>query len=198
MKVIDVLLEMRRYRMGLIQTPEQLRFSYLAIIEGSKSNLYDNGKVPSISSHISPNSHVNDENELRSTLPESSPRNRSTTSGSDEDLSLDGNEDSVSHLSDKVISSENASDSTMKSPDFEMRQRVREEKRKRTTEKIKEIKEKQKEAEKRSRIKASLVKYSSYAFGVVFLIGLGFAIYNKSIFDSSVDSSEHVSLDVEL
>ena len=26
---------MRRYRMGLIQTPDQLRFSYLAIIEGS-------------------------------------------------------------------------------------------------------------------------------------------------------------------
>lgn len=30
-----MLLEMRKYRMGLIQTPDQLRFSYLAIIEGS-------------------------------------------------------------------------------------------------------------------------------------------------------------------
>ncbi|XP_015925582.1 tyrosine-protein phosphatase non-receptor type 1 [Parasteatoda tepidariorum] len=30
------LLEMRHYRMGLIQTPDQLRFSYLAIIEGAK------------------------------------------------------------------------------------------------------------------------------------------------------------------
>lgn len=27
---------MRHYRMGLIQTPDQLRFSYLAIIEGAK------------------------------------------------------------------------------------------------------------------------------------------------------------------
>lgn len=27
---------MRRYRMGLIQTPDQLRFSYAAIIEGAK------------------------------------------------------------------------------------------------------------------------------------------------------------------
>lgn len=27
---------MRKYRMGLIQTPEQLRFSYQAIIEGAK------------------------------------------------------------------------------------------------------------------------------------------------------------------
>ncbi|XP_011140431.2 tyrosine-protein phosphatase non-receptor type 2 isoform X1 [Harpegnathos saltator] len=34
--VRDVLLEMRKYRMGLIQTPDQLRFSYAAIIEGAK------------------------------------------------------------------------------------------------------------------------------------------------------------------
>ncbi|XP_075229013.1 tyrosine-protein phosphatase non-receptor type 1-like isoform X2 [Lycorma delicatula] len=36
--VRDVLLEMRRHRMGLIQTVEQLRFSYLAIIEGLKDD----------------------------------------------------------------------------------------------------------------------------------------------------------------
>lgn len=34
--VKKVLLDMRKFRMGLIQTPDQLRFSYLAIIEGSK------------------------------------------------------------------------------------------------------------------------------------------------------------------
>ena len=34
--VMDVLVDMRRYRMGLIQTPDQLRFSYLALIEGAK------------------------------------------------------------------------------------------------------------------------------------------------------------------
>ncbi|XP_008556154.1 tyrosine-protein phosphatase non-receptor type 1 isoform X1 [Microplitis demolitor] len=34
--VKEVLLEMRRSRMGLIQTPDQLRFSYAAIIEGAK------------------------------------------------------------------------------------------------------------------------------------------------------------------
>jgi len=39
--VQEVLLEMRRFRMGLIQTPDQLRFSYWAIIEGS--NKYLNG-----------------------------------------------------------------------------------------------------------------------------------------------------------
>lgn len=31
-----VLLDMREYRMGLIQTPDQLRFSYMAVIEGVK------------------------------------------------------------------------------------------------------------------------------------------------------------------
>lgn len=32
----QVLLEMRKYRMGLIQTADQLRFSYLAVTEGAK------------------------------------------------------------------------------------------------------------------------------------------------------------------
>ncbi|VVC86357.1 tyrosine-protein phosphatase non-receptor type 61F-like isoform X2 [Leptidea sinapis] len=32
----EVLVEMRNYRMGLIQTPDQLRFSYQAVIEGAK------------------------------------------------------------------------------------------------------------------------------------------------------------------
>lgn len=37
-----VLLDMREYRMGLIQTPDQLRFSYMAVIEGSKLILTSN------------------------------------------------------------------------------------------------------------------------------------------------------------
>ncbi|NXI36748.1 PTN2 phosphatase, partial [Galbula dea] len=36
-----VLLGMRRYRMGLIQTSDQLRFSYLAVIEGAKFIMED-------------------------------------------------------------------------------------------------------------------------------------------------------------
>lgn len=34
--VQKVLLDMREYRMGLIQTPNQLRFSYMAIMDGAK------------------------------------------------------------------------------------------------------------------------------------------------------------------
>ncbi|KAF7654655.1 hypothetical protein LDENG_00066640 [Lucifuga dentata] len=37
-----VLLDMRERRMGLIQTPDQLRFSYMAVIEGAKIILNDN------------------------------------------------------------------------------------------------------------------------------------------------------------
>ena len=39
----DLVLEMRRYRMGLIQTAEQLRFSYLAIMEGAEPFIKANG-----------------------------------------------------------------------------------------------------------------------------------------------------------
>lgn len=37
--VLEVLLDMRRYRMGLIQTPDQLRFSYQAIVHGGRQRL---------------------------------------------------------------------------------------------------------------------------------------------------------------
>uniref|UniRef100_A0A3P9LL27 Tyrosine-protein phosphatase non-receptor type n=1 Tax=Oryzias latipes TaxID=8090 RepID=A0A3P9LL27_ORYLA len=39
--VLKVLLDMRKYRMGLIQTADQLRFSYMAVIEGAKLILKD-------------------------------------------------------------------------------------------------------------------------------------------------------------
>ncbi|KAM4609849.1 tyrosine-protein phosphatase non-receptor type 1 [Polymixia lowei] len=40
-RIQDELLAMRRYRMGLIQTADQLRFSYLAVIEGAKCIMGD-------------------------------------------------------------------------------------------------------------------------------------------------------------
>lgn len=44
----SMLLSMRNYRMGLIQTPDQLRFSYLAIIEGGKRLLSDEDSTLSV------------------------------------------------------------------------------------------------------------------------------------------------------
>ncbi|XP_063372916.1 tyrosine-protein phosphatase non-receptor type 61F-like [Cydia amplana] len=51
LSVQEVLLEMRKDRMGLIQTPEQLRFSYQAIIEGAK-RLDPNYKEPQMEESI--------------------------------------------------------------------------------------------------------------------------------------------------
>lgn len=45
----DVLIEMRHFRMGLVQTPDQLRFSYLAILEGLKPETAVNGSAVRIS-----------------------------------------------------------------------------------------------------------------------------------------------------
>jgi tyrosine-protein phosphatase non-receptor type 2 len=55
--VKQLLLNMRKYRMGLIQTPDQLRFSYMAIIEGAKYTKGDsNIQVNSVS--LVSNNHV--------------------------------------------------------------------------------------------------------------------------------------------
>ncbi|XP_015127199.1 tyrosine-protein phosphatase non-receptor type 1 isoform X3 [Diachasma alloeum] len=49
--VRDVLVEMRRSRVGLIQTPDQLRFSYAAIIEGSRGLPSNNVNGATIENH---------------------------------------------------------------------------------------------------------------------------------------------------
>lgn len=47
-----VLLDMRKYRMGLIQTPDQLRFSYMAVIEGAKFIMGDSTIQVNIYFHV--------------------------------------------------------------------------------------------------------------------------------------------------
>ncbi|XP_014678310.1 PREDICTED: tyrosine-protein phosphatase non-receptor type 2-like isoform X2 [Priapulus caudatus] len=44
LRVQKVLLSLRKYRMGLIQTPDQLRFSYVAILEGLKALVGKDGQ----------------------------------------------------------------------------------------------------------------------------------------------------------
>lgn len=48
-----ILLDMRRYRMGLIQTADQLRFSYMAVKEGAKYSMGDS----SVQVHHHPSQH---------------------------------------------------------------------------------------------------------------------------------------------
>lgn len=48
----NILLDMRKYRMGLIQTPDQLRFSYMAVLEGAKHIMGDSTvQVPARHTH---------------------------------------------------------------------------------------------------------------------------------------------------
>ncbi|KAG7475233.1 tyrosine-protein phosphatase non-receptor type 2 [Solea senegalensis] len=58
-----VLLDMREYRMGLIQTPDQLRFSYMAVIEGAKLILTDNTATQQ-NKHLLENKHSSLESDL--------------------------------------------------------------------------------------------------------------------------------------
>ncbi|XP_054274518.1 tyrosine-protein phosphatase non-receptor type 2-like isoform X2 [Macrosteles quadrilineatus] len=67
-KVRDILLDMRRQRMGLIQTPDQLRFSYLAILEGMKTDWDSINDNDPVEEEVNAN-HVNYDDEEPPPLP---------------------------------------------------------------------------------------------------------------------------------
>ncbi|KAL3284194.1 hypothetical protein HHI36_018358 [Cryptolaemus montrouzieri] len=70
--VKEILLDMRKYRMGLIQTPEQLRFSYQAIIEGAKKLLDPNASPTEIANYIISNNSYEENNISSSSSDEES------------------------------------------------------------------------------------------------------------------------------
>ncbi|XP_052861620.1 tyrosine-protein phosphatase non-receptor type 61F-like [Anopheles cruzii] len=82
--VQNVLLELRQYRMGLIQTPDQLYFSYQAIIEGMKrmnnSSFEEFEELSIVSSTSQPTSDQDTENE-DTPPPLPPPRSHSLTIG---------------------------------------------------------------------------------------------------------------------
>uniref|UniRef100_A0A182PFH2 protein-tyrosine-phosphatase n=1 Tax=Anopheles epiroticus TaxID=199890 RepID=A0A182PFH2_9DIPT len=80
--VQDVLLELRQFRMGLIQTPDQLYFSYQAIIEGMKrmnnSSFEEFEELSVVASSSQQNSDQEDNEDTPPPLPP--PRTHSLTS----------------------------------------------------------------------------------------------------------------------
>lgn len=78
--VRDVLMEMRRHRMGLIQTPDQLRFSYLAILEGAKRLL--NREPGSVDLELFNANHLENEEEEETPPPRPPPRGESLMASS--------------------------------------------------------------------------------------------------------------------
>lgn len=191
--VKQILLDMRKYRKGLIQTPEQLRFSYLAIIEGAKS--LGNKEVPldrdrpifakkrpSVSEPIesdvfSENGKVNGDFPTPK-LELSNPKYRRSAS-SVENIEERGPDESVpSATVNSPAAGGDTSSSSLGSPinnnlgTTELRRRAREERNRKTTEAIQRIKDKQKECEERSRIKSRFYKVGFV--GLALLLSAGF------------------------
>lgn len=159
-----ILLEMRSHRMGLIQTPEQLRFSYMAIIEGIKTF------IPKITDQLD---DTTSDNELSSIFDD-------LTNGTNDDPNLSNNQ--IEQIENST-QSELRKRTTITSPingsnlttEKEERAKMREERRNRTYEQICRIKEKQKEVEARSRLNERLSRFTRWGLAAV-LVG-SFALY---------------------
>lgn len=149
--VQEVLLQMRKYRSGLIQTRDQLRFAYRAIIQGAKDILDlpngddDDGKEET-------------DDRTASIKLEAPPRTKKRK-GSD-----------PPHTKVSAESASNSNNNLTSAP--ELRKRLREEKNKKMVETIKSMKEKQKKHESRLRTKNFLIKVGIFGLGLIATAGL--------------------------
>ncbi|XP_014289343.1 tyrosine-protein phosphatase non-receptor type 2 isoform X2 [Halyomorpha halys] len=148
--VRDLLMEMRKYRMGLIQTPDQLRFSYLAIIEGINRIDWD-----------SPNDNeVIEDDENQNTQ-------RISSSESDEEPPPlpppRGESLNSSRPPDRPLPSEPVNHQVSYEPDASegVRERKRNDTQKKTAEMVAEMKRKQEKYEKWRRVKRKRAGSSS-------------------------------------
>jgi len=177
-KIQDVLLEMRQYRMGLIQTPDQLRFSYLAIIEGAKqlltrNNVINNSQNCDVRGIVDgENNSIADSSDppllpAKSQTLDSGHVHKDTTQCSADDSTGTNTPESpgnsISDNSSKSISSE-----------AELRRRLRQEKFAKTKETIEAMKKKQEASERRRRHRSLLTPVS---IGLFLLLGSGFLVY---------------------
>lgn len=90
--VQEVLLEMRKFRMGLIQTPDQLRFSYLAILEGARALACSNQGGP-LSLAGSPTAQPKETTHLAGRPASRSPEQNGITEESSESEVTDSSDD---------------------------------------------------------------------------------------------------------
>lgn len=184
-------MEMRKYRQGLIQTAEQLRFSYLAIIEGI-NQLRKLNKVPfeedvlnsqelnlssqNASSFFKNEKYFDDNKKSTSSLPPLPPRNK-RLSNSNETEFKDKSEDQTFFLNSEAskIEKEVLINNNLNSDN--LRRRTKSEKNKKLEETLRRIKKKQKESEARSRLKKSIYKFGSFVVSFMFVVGAGYMIY---------------------
>ncbi|KAJ8303506.1 hypothetical protein KUTeg_019902 [Tegillarca granosa] len=181
--VRSMLLSMRNYRMGLIQTPDQLRFSYLAIIEGGKRLLSDEDSTLSVlSSYLEEESNHADDtpppppvrtvslspNNKPPPLPprEGLPRKLEEIDGLNANTKL---QNDLNNATDEVIPEKTDNENS-----YEVRKRIRDQRKKDTQEQINRMRQKQKDSDLWKKRKSY---FKPIALGISIIIG-GLIIYH--------------------
>jgi len=170
----DILMEMRKCRMGLIQTHDQLRFSYLAIIEGAKlvlsgeTNQFDEFIVPFNS--IKTTVYINDLIDIPPPLPPKPKSINHTSLGM-----KDGNKNIIQ--GDMPSDNSPIDDSVLRQVNQNVKRRDRADRKLKTQEMIEEMKRKQDNSEKwkirRNRYRPLFIG----AFTIAVVIGSGIYMY---------------------
>jgi len=168
----EILMEMRKCRMGLIQTHDQLRFSYLAIIEGAKLILSADEDMmqEEISSSISSTSqsYVDDLIDHRPLLPDKPDSLKNKSSGIKDDNK---------NIIQGYTTSQKCPDDGASIEPSTIRRRNRADRRLKTQEMIEEMKRKQETHEKWRVSKNKWKPYFIGAFSIAVIMGSGFFIY---------------------
>ncbi|XP_041376343.1 tyrosine-protein phosphatase non-receptor type 2-like [Gigantopelta aegis] len=164
-----MLMEMRSFRMGLIQTPDQLRFSYLAIIEGGRRVLAATSSNSTLESCLVNGDLPNDQTDspptppIRTTSispsrppPPLPPKERTYTP---EPFDIDDFDDDFDDLDDFIQDDDGEDEKDDLLPDnnptvekeqesaYVLRKRIRDERKQNTQEKIKQMKDRQQKSE---------------------------------------------------
>ncbi|XP_002741619.1 tyrosine-protein phosphatase non-receptor type 1-like [Saccoglossus kowalevskii] len=169
-EVQNILLEMRRYRMGLIQTPDQLRFTYLAIIAGAKTILkHGRLELPTCENNVGVSANSNNDSEPEAPPPPIPPKKSRSQEFRDK-----ASKETVSPVNvkaEKPIVNTETDDIAKR--EHEIRKRKREEKRHSMEERLSKMRKKQHDSEiwKKQR---SLLQY--IGIGVVVVTGV-FLLY---------------------
>lgn len=187
--VIQVLMDMRQYRMGLIQTYDQLRFSYLAIIEGAKKILSSNPDTPFLDSdnemafeekdyHGAPTPAFNTvaeeyANGYIDDFPRSPPPPPPRMTPIHPEYIRQNHISVLSKDQDDINDEE---EEQRRKQGVEIRRRNRDERKKNTAEQIKRMKEKQKECEY---IKEKKTNWTPYLIGISLTLVVGGLLFCK-------------------
>lgn len=169
----EVLLEMRQYRMGLIQTAAQLRFSYLAIIDGAHQIMQQPLNVTDIQRNT-----IDIVNSLESMKRESAASLELETSGYEEEEIIKNKENDlrVSNNPEDQLTNASPINPSHIASDTELRKRTRQERNKDLSEKIEQMKQKQRESEK-PYYKRSAIRPLAYAAGILIILTGGFLLF---------------------